>query len=150
QSTEQTTVLRGRGFVGGYSYYNRDGQVELVEAVRETDGEVEIVDADASGFARGFTNDVDLVDDESFVFVADSDGDLDTFETFDPLSQDVLIRIVVTSAVRDSDGKILELEMATATTVGDDTVAPEVLGYTTLPQIIPGNGQSGVDPQEVV
>ncbi|MGA0867545.1 MAG: Ig-like domain-containing protein [Planctomycetota bacterium] len=147
-NTERTTVLQGRGFVGGYTFFNRGGRLALIEAVRADDeGVVEILDPEAEGFPKGFSNDAELVSPKSFVFVADTDGDLATFETFDPLGQDLLIRMLVTNAVQNSDGRILEQEVCTATTVGSDPNPPEVLGYQTEPRIVPGNGQSGVDPQ---
>ncbi|MBK8977941.1 MAG: hypothetical protein IPM29_18700 [Planctomycetes bacterium] len=146
-NTEQTTVLRGRGFVGGRTYFNRQGVLEQVQAVDlDANGSIEILDPDASGFPRGFSNDAELVSPKSFVFVADSDGDLDTFETFDPQSRDVLIRVIVTNAVRNTNGRVLQGEVCTATTVGTDPNPPDVLGFTTNPRITPGNGQSNVDP----
>jgi len=39
---------------------------------------------EATGFPLGFTNDEDLVSPKSFVFVADTDNNLQTFERFDP------------------------------------------------------------------
>lgn len=149
-NTERTTVLRGRGFVGGYTYFNRDGQLVLTEAVRATDDGIEIVDPDAVGFPAGFSNAQELVGPKSFVFVADNDDNLSTLDTFDPLNQDQLIRIIVTNAVRDTDGRILKQEICTATTVGTDPNPPDVLGYQTNPRIVPGNGQSGVDPLTTV
>jgi hypothetical protein len=146
-NTERTTVLLGRGFVGGFTYYNRGGQLTLVEAVRATEGgDIEVVDPEATGFPAGFTNAADLASIKTFVFVADTDGDLTTFETFDPLNQDILIRIIVTNAVLNSSGRILQREICTATTVGVDPNPPQVLGFQSAPRIVPGNGQSGVDP----
>ncbi|MCC6781680.1 MAG: Ig-like domain-containing protein [Planctomycetes bacterium] len=145
-NTEQSLTLRGRGFVGGYTFVNRGGVLELVQAVRENGGAIEVLDPVGAGFPRGFSNDLELVLPHSFVFVADSDGDLDTFETFDPFNEGRLIRLRVTNAVRDSEGDFLEQELCTATSVGDDTNPPQVLGYSRLPQIVPGNGATGVDP----
>src|SRR5262249_36564900 len=55
-----------------------------------------------------------------------------------------------TNAVHDTQGHLLEQEMHTATTVGDDTNPPQVLGFTSVPQISPGNSQTGIDPRTQV
>ncbi|GAB4160891.1 MAG: hypothetical protein Fur0037_27700 [Planctomycetota bacterium] len=141
--TETSTTLQGRGFVNGYTYYNAGGALQLVKAVEASGDSIRVVDTRASGFPA-YPGANELVDPRSFVFVADTDGDLSTFETF---PTGILIRIVVTNAVRDNEGHILEQEVCTATTVGPDTDPPQVLGYSTaLPQITPGNGMTGVDP----
>jgi hypothetical protein len=147
-TTENTTVLKGRGFVGGQTYFNDGGRLDLVEAVTASEDSVTIGDARAEGFPLGFTGDVELVSPKSFVFVADSDGDLSTIETFDPLGSNVLIRIQVTNSILDSEGKILEQEVCTATTVGNDPNPADVLGWApTKPvQISPGNSATNVDP----
>ena len=150
QTTEQSVTLKGRGFVGGYTFVNRGGVMELVQAVRENAGAIEVLDPVGNGFPRGFSNDLDLVTSKSFVFVADTDGNLDSFETFDPFNEDRLIRLRVTNAVRDTEGHFLEHELCTATTVGDDPSPPQVLGFTRLPQIVPGNGATGVDPTTTI
>ena len=146
QTSEQSVTLKGRGFVGGFTYVNRGGRMERVQAVRENNGEIEVLDPVGAGFPRGFSNDIELVTNKSFVFVADTDGDLSSFETFDPFLLDNLIRLRVTNSVRDSEGRFLLHELCTATSVGTDPSPPQVLGYTRLPQIQPGNGDSGVDP----
>jgi len=142
--TETSTTLRGRGFVNGFTYYNVGGTLQLVQAVEADENTgVRILDARAAGFPN-FPGAADLVTRKSFVFVADDDSDLTQLDLF---PADRLLRIVVTNAVRDSENDILEQEIGVATTVGPDTVAPEVLGYTSIPQISPGNSQTGVDPQ---
>jgi len=141
-ATEATTTLRGRGFVNGYTYFNEAGVLVKVKAV-EADGEfVRILDARATGFPN-YQGAAALVSKKTFVFVADNDNSLATFDTF---PSDKLLRLVVTNAVRDSEDDVLEQEVATATTVGDDTLPPQVIGYTAIPDITPGNGQTGVDP----
>lgn len=148
-ATESTSVVKGRGFVGGYTYFNRGGTLELVQAVKNDNGEVRVLDAEANGFPRGFSGDVDLVEPSSFVFVADSDDNLASLETF---PNNVLFRIVVSNAVRDTEDHVLSLEVCTASTVGGDTNPPNVLGYSgnkTL-EITPGNNQQGVDPTTAI
>lgn len=142
-ATETSTTVRGRGFVNGFTYYNEGGSLVLVKAVEADGTNIRVLDARAAGFPN-FPGAADLVTTKSFVFIADDDSDLAQLDLF---PADRLLRIVVTNAVRDSENDILEQEIGVATTVGPDTVAPEVLGYTSVPQISPGNGQTGIDPQ---
>ncbi len=144
-TTEATTVIDGRGFVGGYTYFNRGGQLELVQAVENQSGSVVVLDGEAAGFPTGFTGDTDLVAPQSFVFVPDADGDLSTVETF---PSNTLLRVIVTNAVRNSENKVLEHEVCTATTVGADPNPPDVLGVISGSrlEINPGNGETNVDP----
>ena len=142
-STETTVPVPGRGFVNGYTYYNEGGVLRKVLAVEADGTGIRVVDARATGFPN-FAGAADLVGRKSFVFLADADNDLTTIETF-PASR--LLRLVVTNAVRDSENDILEQEVGVATTVGPDTLPPQVLRYTTpSPDIVPGNNQTGVDP----
>jgi hypothetical protein len=142
-STETTVAVPGRGFVNGFTYFNEAGTLRKVLAVEADGSEVRIVDARAAGFPN-YPGAADLVSKKSFVFVADTDGDLQTVETF-PSSR--LLRLIVTNAVRNSQNNILEQEVGVATTVGADPNPPQVLGFsTTVPQISPGNGQTGIDP----
>ncbi len=145
-STETTVVIKGRGFVNGWTYYNEGGSLVKVRAVEADGNSVVILDSRANGFPT-YPGSAQLVSKKSFTFVADSNGDLTApFETF---PADRLLRLIVTNAVRDSENDILEQEVGVATTVGADDHPPEVLGYSTqplVPQISPGNGQTGVDP----
>ncbi len=144
--TESTSVISGRGFVGGYTYYNEGGKLVLRQAVKIGDnGQVQIVDARANGFPRGFTGDTDLVQPNTFTFVADSDGTLGTLETF---PTGALLQVSVTNAVRDSEDDPLEQEICTATTVGVDPNPANVLGFSMnrALEITPGNNQTDVDP----
>ena len=146
QATETSTPIVGRGFVNGYTYYNVGGVLQKVQAVEADGSGVRILDPRAAGFPN-YPGAADLVSKKSFVFVADTNNDLTSFEEF---PDTVLIRIAVTNAVRDSENDILDQEVATATTVGPDTTAPQVLGFTTVPKISPGNNDTGVDPQTTV
>ncbi|MDP6929562.1 MAG: hypothetical protein QF412_07665 [Planctomycetota bacterium] len=145
-NTEATAVISGRGFVNGETYYNEGGTLVRVKAVEADDaGDVSVIDSRAAGFPRGFSGDEDLVTTKSFVFVADTDDDLTTFETF---PTGALLRFIVTNAVRNTEGKVLTSEVYTATTVGVDPNPADVMGFspTKTLQITPGNGESGVDP----
>lgn len=149
--TETSTTLVGRGFVNGITYYNVGGSLRKVQAVGASSNgtDVTILDSRAQGFPA-YAGAADLVTKKSFTFVADTDNDLTTIETF---PDDVLIRIVVTNAVRDTENDILDQEISTATTVGSDLNPPQVLGYSTVPltpQITPGNGQTGIDPTTTI
>ncbi|MEM7205310.1 MAG: hypothetical protein AAF628_33955 [Planctomycetota bacterium] len=147
-ATEDTQIIRGRGFVGGYSFYNRGGTLELVQAVEldENDPDnLRILAAEAAGFPTGFSGAADLVSPKAFVFIADTDNNLSSFETFPSTS---LLRFVISNAVRDTDSKVLEHEVCTATTVGADANPPDVLGRIQggRLEISPGNGDANIDP----
>jgi len=141
-STETTVTVEGRGFVNGITYFNEGGQLVRVQAVEADGNDVNILDARAAGFPS-YPGAADLVSNKSFTFVADSDNNLQSVETF---PDDRLLRLIVTSAVRDTENDILEQEVGVATTVGPDSNPPQVLGYTAVPQISPGNNQTGIDP----
>jgi hypothetical protein len=151
-STESTTPLKGQGFVDGYTYYNVAGVMQRVRAVEPNGTGVRILDSRANGFPN-YPGAADLVTNKSFVFVADNDLSNSTLQAtapFDMFPSTGLIRITVTSAVRDTENDVLEQEIATATTVGADPNPPQVLGFTSLPQISPGNGETGVDPTSTI
>lgn len=142
-STETTTAIPGRGFVNGITYYNEGGTLVKVQAVAADGNDVDILDVRATGFPS-YPGASDLVSNKSFTFIADSNNDLTSFETF-PSNR--LIRLIVSNAVRDTENDVLEQEVGVATTVGPDSNPPQVLGYTAAsPEISPRNGQTGVDP----
>ena len=113
-STEESVIVRGRGFVNGFTYYLNGGALELVQAVRAAGDNVEILDPRANGFPQ-FEGAADLVTTKSFVFIPDLDDNLASIETF---PQDQTLRVVVTNAVRNTENKILIESVCTATTVG--------------------------------
>jgi hypothetical protein len=145
-ATETSTTVVGRGFVNGFTYYNVGGVLQKVKAVEEDESNIHVIDARANGFPA-YAGAADLVGKKVFTFIPDIDDDLSTFETF-PANR--LLRLVVTNAVRDSENDILDQEVSTATTVGPDTAPPQVLGYTTIPQITPGNSQTGINPTTTI
>ena len=151
--SESQSFVKGRAFVGGKTYYDNPStpgfDLELVQAVSvDEDGNVTIKDARAAGFPTGFTGDGDLVSEKTLVFIPDFDEDMTTFETF-PVGQ--VIRLLVTSSVMDLRDKPVVEEVCTATTVGADTIAPQVLGFSkNTPEITPGNGELGVDPTTTI
>ena len=93
-----------------------------------------------------FSGAATLVDPQLFLFVADSDGDLATHETF---PTGVQIRMQMTEGVKAINGKNLEDQAVASATVGPDDVSPEVRvsGSEQIPVIIPGNGDFDVDPE---
>lgn len=141
-TTESTITLRGRGFVNGYTYFNNGGILVKVKAVEEDGDGIRVLDSRANGFPN-YPGAAALVSRKTFTFVADTDDNLTSLETF---PNDRLIRLVITNAVRNSEGNILQHEVCTATTVGDDPNPPQVLGYLSVPEITPGANQTGVDP----
>ncbi len=152
-ATESAKIVTGRAFVGGYTYYDDPAtpvfDLKLVRAVKADDkGKVTILDSRASGFPTGFSGDEALVQPNTMVFIPDADGDLTTFETF---PKNRVIRILVTSAVLDYRDKPITEEVCTATTVGPDTIAPEVSGSKSGPlKITPGGGKLDVDPTTTI
>ena len=150
---EVQQFVRGRAFVGGYTYYDDPTtpilDLKLVQAVdADADGNVRILDSRANGFPRGFSGDEELVDPHSFVFVPDADANLATFEMF---PADRIFRFVVTSSVLDHRNKPLRGEVCTGTVRGPDTALPQVIGFLSgNPQINPGNGDVGVDPTTTI
>ncbi|MCU0866031.1 MAG: hypothetical protein MUC36_19780 [Planctomycetes bacterium] len=141
-ATEQQIAIQGRGFVNGFTYYNEGGELRLVRAVEADGTGIRVLDPRANGFPN-YAGAADLVTRKSFVFVADTNNDLTSFETF---PNDRLLRLVITNAVRDSENDLLEQEVGVATTVGSDPNPPQVLGYLGTPRIDPGNNQTGIDP----
>ena len=152
------TPVRGRAFVGGRTFgpglSTTPGQYQLETWVEASVGSLTATtiggETPGLGFpgtepGTAFGGDVELVDPNAFVFVADSDGDLSTHETF-PAGQ---IQMRVTTLVGSTRGKQLEEAGLASSTVGPDTVRPEVqveVG-TLAPLIDPGNAQEDVDPQ---
>ena len=145
--TESTTVVKGIGFVGGYTFVNRGGQLTLLQAVKKNGSTLQVLIPEANGFPSGFTGDTDLVEPNSFVFVADTQED--GLASLDVFPNTALLRMDVRNAVKDTEGHVLEQEVCTATTVGADLNNPDVLGFSGLRplEITPANGQTNVDPR---
>lgn len=163
--TGATTPVPGRGFIGGKTYFGAPdvvtGQLPLtawVTTANGADGQPKPVSVVPQGvgfpgteLAVGFPGSADLARDNVFVFVADADNNLATHETFPAGRQ---IRIRLGTGVRSTSGKPLAEPGLTSSTVGDDSITPEVAvsptGSTTLPQISPGNAEEDVDPMSTV
>jgi DNA-binding beta-propeller fold protein YncE len=159
--TGATTQIPGRAFIGGRTYGNtpdpEDPTKRLLETwVTASGGLVTAVDVGGTfpglgfpGTQTDFAGAVELVDPRSFVFVPDTDGNLATHETF---PANVQIRLQMTEGVLGTNGKALEDQAVASSTVGVDTVPPEVkvAGSDQTPVIIPGNGDVDVDPQTTI
>jgi YVTN family beta-propeller protein len=98
------------------------------------------------GTEGSFAGMADLISPRTLVFVADSDGDLSTHETF-PSSGTIRLRI--SRGVRDTRGGALVRQALAASTVGPDVFQPEVATTpppSQLPLISPGQGDADIDP----
>ena len=162
--TGTTWLLPGRAFVGGGTYAGTpSGSPPALPGQRwvtAAGGGIVAnpsIDNDSNGVpdglgfpgtepGSGFDGDQGLIGPDTFVFVADTDGDLTTHETFPGGLQ---IVISVSEAVRARDGASLAEEGRVSATVGPDILSPEI-GFTpppgSVPLITPGNGDLDVDP----
>ena len=157
--TGTSSTLVGRALVGGKTYGGDPQGTPSVLAQQtwvELDGNgnsVVVVQEDGStpglgfpGTQGTFAGQHALLKPESFVFVIDTDGDLSTHEAF---PSNVEIRMAITTGLENSEGRKLARRAVATTTVGPDTISPEVLislPPTSTPFITPGGGQLDVDP----
>jgi hypothetical protein len=98
------------------------------------------------GVLANFTGSNQLVSPQTIVFVADDDGDLTTYDTFSP-SREINMRM--STAVKSTAGQPLIRQALASTTLGTDTLKPEVATTpppNTSPVISPGQGDTDVDP----
>ena len=114
-NTGATTVVAGRGFVGGKTYANAVDPLDPARLALETwvapDGLGGITEVPVDGALpgegfpgteTGFAGDAVLVQPNTFVFVVDSDGDLTTHEAF-PTGLQIQLRLG--SGVRSLNGR---------------------------------------------
>jgi lactonase family protein with 7-bladed beta-propeller len=158
--TGTITPLEGRAFVGGQAYGpdldpSEPGSYLLQTWVRLGGTGIEAATISGAtpglGFpgtepATSFAGDTVLVEPATFVFVRDEDNDLTTHETF-PVGQSIQVRIG--SGVRSTRGKFLEEVGLAQSTVGPDTIGPEVqvAGDEQLPVVSPAQDSLDVDPE---
>jgi hypothetical protein len=158
-TTQGTLPLKGRAFVGGRSYGPTIDTVNLGNLLLETwftlntatgNLEASVIDGFLPGLGvpgtqGGFAGDDVLADANTFLFVVDTDGDLTTHEQF-PTGKQIQIRI--NEDVLSVVGRNLEEIGFASSTVGADTIPPEVLGSNTEdPTIIPSDDEIDVDPE---
>ena len=159
-TTGESKVIRGRVFINGETYgdtavgspaalprerwINEDGTaVDFNE-----DGEVNALDPGFGfpGTESAFPGQNLLLSPNTVVFVVDSDADLATHEVF---PSDVQIRMDIKNGVLDTALRPLKSSALASTTVGPDSVLPEVLSTpppTSQPLVTPGGGELDVDP----
>ena len=157
------TLLRGRAFVGGRTYSGTpvSGRFTLEQWVMPDGGDaggaldfnpaipeaVGFPGAGDPGQDELFAGEDVLVDPKVFVFVFDTDSDLTTFEAF---PTGVQIQMRINEDVLSLAGRSIEEIGLASSTVGPDTIPPEVLGTSSSPidpVIIPGKDEIDVDPE---
>jgi len=168
-TTGTSTPVPVRVFLDGQTYAgtpvvdpdNGATVVPLQQWVTLVDGKPTVtgIDNDANSFddalgfpgtQDGFSGMSDLISPRTLVFVADSDNNLRTHETF-PTGG--IIRLRISRSVRDTGGDALVRQALAASTVGTDLGQPEVATTpppSQLPLISPGQGDQDVDPLTTV
>ena len=159
-STNVTTTVSGRAFIGGKTYggtlSGTPAQLNLEQWISiDSSGKpvANVVGAALPGLGFpgtestvGFAGAEILGEDSTFVFVADTDGDLKTHETF-PTSRQIVVQAL--TSVLSTKGQSLISKVVGSSTVGLDTINPEV-GQTpppnSIPDTIPTLNATGVDP----
>ncbi|MFN0007755.1 MAG: YncE family protein [Planctomycetota bacterium] len=163
-ATNESFSIPVRVFVNGSTYSGTPTgtplQLPLQQWVRinDTTGLPEVAEVDGAFPGTGFpgtpgsefSGSANLISPKTIVFVADSDSDLTTFEVF---PADRQIKMKITTSVRATNGRNLLRQGLAATTVGSDTLRPELA--TSPPPlntavISPGNGQTDVDPMTTI
>jgi hypothetical protein len=102
------------------------------------------------GVTSNFSGASTLISPQTIVFVADKDGDLTTFDKFTSARQ---INMRISTAVRSQDGQSLARQALASSTLGPDTLRPEVATTpppNNSPVISPGQGDTNVDPLTTV
>ncbi|MEM7305975.1 MAG: putative Ig domain-containing protein [Planctomycetota bacterium] len=160
-ATGVVTPVQGQPFVDGKTYGSTPlgGAFALdtwvVADPLDLDGDgVQVEPADVGGAFPGlgypgsesasFPGAVNTVSPDTFVFVADTDGDLTTHEAFPAGLQ---LRLAITSAVLADSGEALADAGVASVTVGPDDLDPVVQLVGGVPAITPGNGDVDVDPE---
>ncbi len=165
-ATGTASPIKGKAFINGRTYGSDASTIdpetgEEVAApvlwpeqwVTLVDGVVTANQAQGVGFpgTEGtFAGAQDLVTPGTFVFIPDADGDLSTHETF-PSGVDIQVRI--TTGVTNDKSQNLANSAVVATTVGADTINPEVrvtLPPNSQPHVSPGGGAQDVDPMTTI
>lgn len=156
-STGESVPVKGRAFVNGMTYAGQatgDPLLVPLQSWVTLEGDVpSAVDVDGTfpgigfpGTQGNFLGSKDLVSPNTFVFVVDSDNNLSTFETF-PANRQIQMRI--TTGVRADTSESLHTSGVGSSTVGDDTLLPQVLVTpppASTPFVSPGGGDTDVDP----
>jgi hypothetical protein len=159
-STGTTTVIRGRVFIDGYTYAGiptgSPPELQFQQWILP-DGTPRTFDSDGDGLddtpgmgypgtETGFAGSNLLTNPRTIVFIPDQDGSLLSHETF---PADVGFHARVTTGVKNTQGRNLAETALAAGTLGLDVISPGVmisLPPESSPEIVPGGGQSDVDP----
>ncbi len=151
--TLQVSPIRGRAFVGGRTVGSPDPadptlllEEEWVGVDANGKPVALLVGGSLPGLGFPYTENpfgpagTDLlVQDDVFLFIPDTDGDLTTHETF-PTGTQINIRVL--PGVRSTGGEPLLRPALASATVGVDVLSPEALG-----NITPANATTDVDPR---
>ncbi len=164
-ATGTTTPIPGQAFIGGFTYGSTPDPTNPTQLLLERwvglDGNGKPVALDVVNPISGnitkpglgfpgtestipFAGAQNLVSPNSFVFIPDADNSLLSHETY---PTGVQVRMRMTREVKGTNGKKLLNEGVASSTVGPDTVPPEVSISGNVPNIIPGNGDVDVDPE---
>ncbi len=159
--TQQTTSVRGRVMIDGYTYGGPpSGSPAMLQWQRwvtldATGQPVPLVVDGSTTPGLGFPGTTGtmpiagadkLISPNTLLFLVDEDGDLSTWETFPAGSQ---ISMRITNGVLSKNQKALLDAGLASSTVGADEISPEVSQSQppfSIPSISPGNGEQGVDP----
>lgn len=154
--TGATTPIQGRAFIGGRTYGALDplapGQRVLETWVGlDGNGDPEALDVGGATPGLGFPGTEnsafafagELVADDVFVFVVDSDGDLSTHEV---LPGGTVIQLRITTAVSSVSGRALAEEAIATSHAGVNSIGPEVARVFGVPDTVPADGDVNVDP----
>jgi len=138
------------GLLSLQSWVRRTGTSSVFNLVTQTDGSQPGDGFPGTDAGSGFDGQANLITPETVVFVADTDGDLSTKETF-PVG--VQLRLAISTEVRSTSGIRLVRTALAGTTVGPDLLRPEVA--TTPPpdqqaDVTPGGGDVDVDPMTTI
>lgn len=166
-ATGDSTTIKGRAFVGGRTFagtaagsppelplqqwvsFDSDGNIVANDAIDNDGNQI----PDGLGFPGtegGFSGSSKLLSDRTLVFIVDNDANLATHETFPANRQ---IRMTVEQSVLSVNGEQLARRGLGSSTVGSDTLLPEVSSTpppNAQPLITPGQGQTDVDPRTAI
>lgn len=141
--TGAVVPVQGRAFVGGWTAAGGAFEQWIGVGLGGVSSPLVPEGVGFPGTQGGLASSVELIAPSSFVFVADTDGDLATHETF-PAGLQVSVRI--TADVTGAGGGTLLTPGRAVASVGFDQLAPEVgFGPLALPDVVPAPGAVDVD-----
>lgn len=156
-----TSLIKGRAFINGFTFGGlAEGSPPELPWQQWVDENGQAVGFDTNGDTLAdyfpglgfpgtetpFSGMDTLLAADTLVFVPDADDNLSTHEMF---PTDSTIHVRIETGVRNSLGQSLARTALASTTIGDDTVAPEIrisLPPNSVPDVIPGGGEENIDP----